>query len=176
MKYYKYLKNSFPVYIISGILLGFAVLSLVTIHRYNNNLRDTLDTVKNINIKEENIKKEINRADKLIEYFKDNFGVTGTEINPESLILHALDEMKTHLNTASITVSRFEEASGEKQLPVEIKIPVNSYRMIIDYVGYIESFRFPKYSVKNLSITKEQSGGVVLNIQGGFVIPMKANS
>jgi hypothetical protein len=148
----------------------------VTIHRYNNNLRDTLDTVKNINIKEEDIKKEISQIDKLIKYFQDNFGVTETEINPEGLILHALDEMKTHLNTASITVSRFEEASGEKQLPVEIKIPVNSYRMIVDYVGYIESFRFPKYSVKNLSVTKEQSGGVVLNIQGGFVIPLKANS
>jgi hypothetical protein len=176
MRYYKYLKNSFPVYIFSGVLLGLAVLSLVTIHRYNNNLQDTLDTLKSINVKEENIKTEINRTDKVIKYFQDNFGVIGTEINPERLILHALDEMKTHLNAASITVSGFEEAPGEKQLPVEIRIPVNSYRMIIDYVGYIESFRFPKYSVKNLSITKEQSGGVVLNIQGGFVIPLKTDS
>ncbi|MBI5100030.1 MAG: hypothetical protein HZB30_12440 [Nitrospirae bacterium] len=176
MKYFKYLKNSSSFYIISGLAFGLAVLSLVAIHRYNNSLRDTLNTVESINLKEDDIKKEITQIDTLIKYFQDNFGVREKEINSERLILQALDDMKTHLNNASINISRFEEAPGVRQLSVEIKIPVNGYRTIIDYVNYIESFSLPKFRIKNLMIIKEETGGVVLDIQGGFVIPLKANS
>jgi len=175
MEYFKYLKNSFPLYIVSGLALGLAVLSLVAIHRYNNRLQDTLNTVESINLKEDNIKKEINRIDTLIKYFQDNFGIGEKRINSERLILQALDDMKTHLNNASINVSRFEEAPGERRLYVEIKIPVNNYRTVIDYVDYIESFSLPKFKIKNLMIINEETGGVVLNIQGGFVIPLQAN-
>jgi len=175
MEYFKYLKNSFPLYIVSGLAFGLAVLSLVAIHRYNNRLQDTLNTVESINLKEDDIKKEINRIDTLIKYFQDNFGIGEKKINSERLILQALDDMETYLNNASINVSRFEEAPGERQLYVEIKVPVNSYRTIIDYVGYIESFSLPKFRIKNLMIINDETGGVVLNIQGAFVMPLQAN-
>lgn len=175
MKYFKYLKNSFPLYIVSGAALGLAVLSLVTVHRYNNRLQDTLNTVENINLKGDDIKKETNQIDTLIKYFQDNFGIGEKEINSERLILQALDDMKIYLKNASINISRFEEAPGERQLHVEIRVPVNSYRTIIDHVNYIESLNLPDFRIKNLMIVNEQTGGVVLNIQGGFIIPVKTN-
>lgn len=176
MKYFKYLKNSFPLYIISGLVLGLAVLSWVMIHRHNSRLQDTLNTVEGISLKEDDIKKEIIRIDTLIKYFQDNFGISGKEINSERLILQALDDMKKYLVNASINISRFEEAPGERKLYVEIRVPVSSYRTIIDYVNYIESFSLPEFRIINLMIVKEDAGGVVLGIQGGFVIPMKAES
>jgi len=176
MNYFRYLKKSFLVYIISGVLLGLALFSLVTVHRYKNFLKESFETIKNINQKDEDLKKEINQIDSLISDFRNSFGIQEEGINPEKLILHALDEIKMHLNYALVTVSRFENAAGEKRLPVEMRIPVNSYRSVIDTVGYIESFRLPDFRIKNLSIGREQAGGVVLSIQGSLVVPVGGNS
>jgi hypothetical protein len=176
MNYFKYLKNGFPVYIISGVLLGLAIFSLVTIHRYNNFLRDSLETIHTIYLKEAAVKKEINQIDSLAWYFQDSFGIKEEGFNSEKLILHALDEMKTHLNNASVTVSRFENAAGEKRFPVDIRIPVASYEAVIDYAGYIESFRLPDFKIKDISLNKEQTGEVVLSIKGSFVVPLTGGS
>jgi hypothetical protein len=171
MNDFRYLKNSFLVYIVSGILLGLAVFSLVALHRYNNFLKDSFDTVKDINLKEEDVRKEIDRIDALASDFRNSFGIQEEGINPEKLILHSLDEMKMHLNYALVTVSRFESTAGERRLPVEMRIPVSNYRSVIDSVGYIESFRLPDFRIKTLSLSREQVGGVVLSIQGSFVVP-----
>ncbi len=171
MNDFRYLKNSFFVYIVSGILLGLAVLSLVTLHRYNNFLGDSFETVKDINLKEEDVRKEIEQVDALASDFRKSFGIQEEGVNPEKLILHALDEMKMHLNYALVTVSRFESTAGERRLPVEMRIPVNSYRSVIDSVGYIESFRLPDFRIKVLSLNREQGSGVVLSIQGSFTVP-----
>lgn len=176
MNDFRYLKNSFLVYIASGILLGLAVLSLVTLHRYNNFLGDSFETVKDINLKEEDVRKEIEQVDALVSDFRKGFGIQEEGVSPEKLILHALDEMKMHLNYALVTVSRFESTAGERRLPVEMRMPVNSYRSVIDSVGYIESFRLPDFRIKTLSLSREQVGGVVLSIQGSFVVPVGRSS
>jgi len=171
MNYYKYLKDIFPLYIISGILLGLAVLSLFAVHRYKDTLRDTRNNLEHMNLKVNEMRNETDRIDSLIMTFQNNFGIREEKFHPERHILHALDDMKGHLNNASIIVSGIEDISGEKQLPVEIRIPVNSYRSVIDYTRYLASFRLPKFRIKNLSIMEEQRGGVILDIQGGLVMP-----
>ncbi|RJQ56985.1 MAG: hypothetical protein C4526_00370 [Nitrospiraceae bacterium] len=171
MNYFKYLKSSLPAYIISGVLSGLAAFSLVTVHRYNNFLENSYGTIENINLKGEDVGKEIARIDALTGYFQDTFGVREDGFNAEKLILRALDEMKAGLNNSSITVSRFEDAGGEKQLPVEIRVPVTNYRTVINYTGYVESFRLPDFRIKDFSLIKEAGGGVILIIQGSFTAP-----
>ena len=46
----------------------------------------------------------------------------------------------------------------------------------IDSVGYIESFRLPDFRIKVLSLHREQGGGVVLSIQGSFIVPAGGSS
>lgn len=176
MNYFRYLKKSFPSYIISGVLFGLALLSLVIFHRYNNYLDSTLETMNNINIRRDDIRKEIGEIDSLIMFFNEKFGINSSNINSEQIILRGLDELKTKFDAASISVTKFEEAGSEKKLPVDIKVPVKSYKMVLDYIGYVEAFRLPAYRIKNIIITKEQAGGVVLNIQGEFITPSTANS
>ncbi|RJQ17512.1 MAG: hypothetical protein C4560_08805 [Nitrospiraceae bacterium] len=172
MKYFHYLKTGFPLYIAGGAILGIAISVLVIIHRYDRHLSVTLDTMKNIGTRKEEIKKQIHDMDSLTGYLRDKFGITSIDINPESLVLKALDEMKNNFKEATITAAAFEEADGVKKLPVEIKSPVQNYKAITDIVGYVESFRLPRYSVRSISVSKEQAGGVILNIQGEFVAPL----
>lgn len=172
MNYFKYLKGSFPLYLISGTLLAIAVFSLAIVHRYNGYLRNSLDTLNTINRKERDIRDQITQADLMITDLRKDFGIREDKVDTEMLIFRALDDLKLHLVQASIVVSRFEEAEGKRQLPVEIKLPVSNYGMVIDSVGYIESFRLPDFKIKNLALLKEQSGPVVLNVQGAFVVPM----
>lgn len=172
MKYFQYLKKGFIIYITSGLVLGALLFSLAALYGYNGYLDHKLETARNITHKKTDIKRQIAGTDSLSKYFRDNFSMDETGINSERLILQALDEMKTNLEKASISMSGMEETENEKRLPVEIKAPVKSYKMIVDYVGYVESFRLPDYRIKNVAVSKEQSGEVILNIQGELVAPV----
>ncbi len=173
MNYFRYLKKGLYFYVAGGMLFGLALLALVVLYRYNNSLNKVLDTANAVSGKQGELSKEIGEIDALVKYLMDNFSLDSPNANSEKIILRAFDDMKTRLDSASLTAARFEDANGEKKLPVEIKILVKNYKMIIDDVGYMESFRFPDYRIRNLSITKEQTGGVALTIQGEFVIPLK---
>ncbi|MBI5740130.1 MAG: hypothetical protein HZA16_05350 [Nitrospirae bacterium] len=171
INYFKYLKRSFPAYLICGTLLGLAVFSAAMIHRYDNYLTASLEAMNNINRKKEDIKMEIDRIDELIEYFQTGFDVREGRIDPEMLILHALDKMKARLDNAEITVSRFEDVEGETRLPVEIRLPADNYGTAIDCAGFIESFRLPDFRIKHFLLSKGDDGRAVVSIQGSFVAP-----
>jgi hypothetical protein len=172
MKYFDYLRNIFPLYLISGIVLGLILFSLIIIHRYNNYLTDILDVIKNTTLTKEHIRNQINKIDAVIKYIKDDLGLDViTDAYSERLIFQALDDIKTNLKDASITVTSFEEIEGGKRLPVEISASMKNYRMVIDYVNYIESFRIPKYKINYISISKEQTGTIALNIKGALIMP-----
>jgi len=171
---FNYLKKTFFIYLISSIVLGLAVSSLIIIHKYNRNLTDTINLMNNISANKEQVKSQIDKMGALVKYLKDNIVTNISDISSEGSFFQALDAMKTNLKGAAITMSKFEESGGEKRLPVEITIPVKNYRMIVDYAGFIESLNIPRYRVNSLSISKsnESKGGVVMRIQGHLLTPL----
>ena len=48
---------------------------------------------------------------------------------------------------------------------------MKNYKKIIEYVGYVESFRIPDYRIENISISRDPLGKVTLSIKGVFVVP-----
>lgn len=174
MRNFNYLKNTFLIYLITSIVLGLAVSSLVIIHKYNRNLTDTINLMNNISTNKEQVKSQIDKMEGVIKYLKDNIKTDISGVSAESSFFQALDNMKTNLKGATITMARFEESEGEKRLPVDITIPVKNYKMIVDYVGFIESLNIPRYRVNGLSISKsnESEGGIVLRIQGHLLTPL----
>jgi len=170
MTYYNYLKKRFPFYIISGVILCVALFSLITIHRYNAHLMQTLSDMNNIRTGKGNVRKQINEINTSKTYLERKFNIDVANVDPDTYVFNTLDEIKSNLQNAVITVSGFETAGGKKKLPVSIVAHVNSYKMILQHLKYLESFRIPDFSIREFRIAQE-SGKIVLSIQGFIIMP-----
>ncbi|RJR15788.1 MAG: hypothetical protein C4581_11550 [Nitrospiraceae bacterium] len=171
MNYFNYIKKAIPAYLASGVILALSLASMIIMHRYNNELNAALDAIKDISIKKYMVKKEIERTEAMIAHIRDDLDADMTRPNPERLMFRALDDIKSNLPGALITVSRFEEKEDTNNLPVEIEAGIKNYKMILDYVAYIESFRVPDIQITNLTVSEGQSGGIVLKITGVLAMP-----
>lgn len=174
MNYFNYIRKGLPLYLASGVILALSLASLIIMHRYNSELHDALDVIKNISMKKEMVKKEISRTESLIKYIRDDLDADMTQPNPERLLFRALDDIKSNLPGALITVSRFETRENINELPVEIEAGMKNYKMILDYVAYIEAFSVPDFQIRNLKVSKGQSEGIVLKIAGVLALPAAA--
>ncbi len=173
MQTFHYLKNTFLVYIIRSIILGFAIFSLITVHKYNNYLTDTLGTVKKIVNNKSKVRRQIDTMEGMIKYLRDDLKIFGTDMDSEIIFFHTVDNIKKHMEGALITITDFKEVGDEKILPVQIFVPIKNYNMLLDYAGYIESFNIaPQYKVNRFSLSRQSKGEYVLDIQGVLRAPV----
>ncbi len=171
MNYFRYLKKSFAPYLLSGLVLGIAVFSLITGQRYSSHLSGVLADMNNITENKDRIKKQIVEIDDLVDFFREKYDVDFSDANYDAIIFRTLDRMKSDLDKATIRVGHFDPKAGAKELVVEIEATVSSYRMIVDYVEYVEALRIPDYRIEDISISREEEGRIVLYIRGFLVMP-----
>lgn len=176
MNYFEYLKRRFPFYIISGIFLCVMVFLLIAGKRHNSYLIDTLDSMQKINAGKAYVKRYSKEINSLEGFFRDNFDMDLAGRNPEKYLFQAADDLQANLQGATVTVKRYEKKKGKKELPVEIRAVMKNYRMIIEYVGYIESFRMPDYKINNISVLTDPAGKIILDIKGVFIMPPSVGS
>jgi hypothetical protein len=127
--------------------------------------------MRNITYNKEKIKKQIQDIDTTVEYFKNEFNLDVANINSETRIFHALDDMKANLQNATITVTSFEDSESSKPIPIKIKASMKNYSMLVRYFQYVESFRIPRYKIIRFSVKKGASGAMMLDLKGEFMMP-----
>ncbi len=171
MIYYDYLKKAFPLYILLGIIFALAVFSLRTLHRYDNYLFDTESQVHSISINKSRIMTQTNEIIDLTKYLKKEFDLDIEAANSDVLTFETLDQMKEDLRDATITVEAFKQTGVERSLPTEIYTSVGNYRIILQYLDYVESLRLPKFNIRQLTVSKEATGKVMLKITGALAMP-----
>lgn len=167
-----FLKNVFLVYLISGTLMGILVFFLIIIHRYNEHLINAFDVVKKISENKRIAKDQTSKMEAVLRYFGEELKIDTTNSGAEKLFFKTLDDIKTNLKGAIITVAKLEELEREKKLPLDISVPVKDYKMIVEYMNYLQSLRrIPSYRVGSFSISKGQEGVVILKIHGDLRAP-----
>lgn len=172
MQYLNYLKHIFWLYLISGIALAISIFLLIIMHSYNANLDDSITAVENISTNKSIVKKQIDKMAAWTkygtEYLKQN--ITGTY--SENLFYTSLDNIKTNLQGASVSLSAFTETADEKSLPVEITAPVTGYKAVVDYTAFLESLTIPDFKIDYFRLSRLSPGNVVLNIRGVLKLPL----
>ncbi|MBI4710670.1 MAG: hypothetical protein HY806_01060 [Nitrospirae bacterium] len=172
MQYFNYLKRIFLFYLISGLALALSIFLLVAMHNYNAYLDNSIAAVENISINRSIVKKRIDKMDAWtkygVEYLKQN--ITGTY--SENLFYGSLDNIKTNLQGATVSLSAFTETADEKTLPVDITAPVAGYKAVVDYIAFLESLTIPDFKINYFRLSKLSPGNVVLNIRGDLKLPL----
>jgi len=171
MRYFNYLQSTFRFYLISGIILALAAFLSILVYRYNNYLVGILHIEERLSINKEKVKDQTHKIDGAIKYLKD-LNLDLADAHSETRLFQSLDNIKTRLKDASITVTAFEETESQRRLPVEIKASVETYKKLIDYMAYIESFKIPKYEINQVSISKGEKRDIILDIKGVIVAPI----
>jgi hypothetical protein len=172
MNYFDYLKKRATLYVLCGAIAGIALCSAVLLSRYNSHLEGLLESMNSLSANKARVKKEIETIDSLTTHFQDTYGVAIETINVDSLLFQALDDMKSSLSEATISVSSVKRDGEFRKLPVTIQATMKSFAMILDYIAYIETRRMPGYRITSVTISREQREMISLTITGVFVIPL----
>ena len=175
MTYYNYLQRKFRFYIISSVILCVALFSLISLHRYNAHLMHMIADIDSIHTGKSNIRKQIDEIITAKSYLERKFNIDVANVDPDTYVFNTLDEIKSNFPNAVTTVSGFETAGGKRQLPVSIVVSVNSYKMILQHLKYIESHRIPDFRIRGIRVAQE-SGKVVLSIDGFIVMPASGSA
>ncbi|MBI4690727.1 MAG: hypothetical protein HY754_10760 [Nitrospirae bacterium] len=85
---------------------------------------------------------------------------------PETQLLTGLDELKSKMKKAEITVTAFQYKGDEVNLPVVIKATLENYTDFVNAVGYLQSQRFPVFDISNILLSQSQDKTVSYEIRG----------
>jgi hypothetical protein len=163
------LKRLFLYYLLSGILFIGVLSSGILLDRYLHSLHETSSKLKNLKISLIKMRDATSDLRKCLSTVKTIIPYDLSKDSPEKLILFSLDALKMLMKDAEIAISEIEYKETEVNLPVTISGVAGDYSAIVNNVGYLESMKFPFFTITNLSIKKSDEPGkrfVVYEIKG----------
>lgn len=153
---YRELKKIIIYHLVTGIIFSIILLSVLMLNKYENSMVDTVsrfELIKTNTLKMKHSAEDIESGIRHIESLLPDDLYTRSL---QELIFLALDDIKTAFKRSEVTVTNFDEKMGTVSLPISIKIPTDSYAMLINNIGYLQSLKFPYYTIRSIVITKSQ--------------------
>ncbi len=169
---YERLKKILSYYLLTGIVLGVVVIAIALIGKYEENLAHSIDRFEKIRMNSIRMAKATEEKERIIRDIKGLLPATYHSTSNEELLLSAIDSIKGNIRGSDITVANIENKGGELTLPVSISISFDSYGMLVDRVGYLQSLTYPHLRVEKIHIERsEEVGGLICRITGAFTMP-----
>jgi len=161
---YSELKRTVTLHLIAGITLGIIIVSVTLLTKYENSLLDTIRKLELIRINALRMKQTAMDIDSVIKGINNLLPPYYYSKSHKEGILLALDAIKMTIKGADITVTNFADKAGEITLPVNIRIPVDDYAVLVNNVGYLQSLNFPYLAINNIVIAKAggPSGAIII--------------
>lgn len=160
------LRRLFFCYALSGLLFLAAVSGVIISIRYENFLADIL---KNLEKSRQNLFMMQGAIADMDAVIADVNRIIPPDVfskTPETQLLISLDELKSRMKGAEITVASFQYKGDEINLPVVIKSPLKDYTDFVNAIGYLQLQRFPVFSINNILISRSQNKAVSYEITG----------
>lgn len=171
---YNYLKRNINYYLISGLALCIVIFGIFLLVKYEKSLSDAVAGQENIRNNMVKMEQAIRDMDSLVKKMNILLPKDYNHRSHQELLLFALDDIKTIFKGSEITVTRFEEQEGELFLPVTIKFYLDDYSMLLRRIGYLQSLKFPHFTIKNVNIgeaTDKQTKVIICIIEGLLKMP-----
>lgn len=169
MMIYRELKKIIIYHLITGIIFSIILLSVLMLNKYGNSLADTVSRFELIKTNTLKMKHSTADIESRIKHIESLLPADFYTRSPRELIFLTLDDIKTALKRSEVTVTNFDERMDMVSLPVSIKIPTDSYAMLINNIGYLQSLKFPYYTITSIAITKSQDTPEVVCTIDGFL-------
>lgn len=168
------LRKTLLIYCLSVIVLLFTLSGAILIKKYNDSLYATLDRLQEFNIQHIKVKAAIDDIDKSTAIIKALLPQAGSEQSAEEHMLLALDDIKMKAGSAEVAVSNIDDKGADLQLPVTIRSPLKDYTSLVNFVGYLQSLKFPFFGITGIKIQKSEdpaSGITTFEVKGALKYP-----
>lgn len=180
---YEQLKKNIIYQLLAGIVFSSLLFTAIVLNKYEDSIPDEISRNRVMKTKIVRIKQARAHMESEIKYMQSQIKyVEGllltdfiTDSAPEDFIFMGLDDIKTKLPPWSeLKTGDIEEKEREINISVEIVMPVYDYTALLNYIGYLESLKFPYYTIERINIKKlpEEPGDVICNIKGILRMPI----
>lgn len=171
---YTALKKTVAYHLTAGMILSIVIASVIMIGKYEKSLSETISRIAAIKANAARLDEYIRQMDSAIKRIDNILPPDYNSKTHRDLMLLALDGIKSTFKGSEITVSNFEEKSGEMSLPVAIKFPVENYAEMVNRIGYLQSLRLPDFTIRKAVIEKTSDrtySGIICSIEGLLHMP-----
>ncbi|MBF0505611.1 MAG: hypothetical protein HQL09_02145 [Nitrospirae bacterium] len=170
--------NSFIRYLASGLVFTIIMSSVVLCNRYGDSIAATVDVLQKAKLNLMNVRDVGRAVDSALSGVKAALPSNILSGTPEESLFAGLDDLKSRMKDADVTVDNTEQKSDEIRLPVQIRSDMKNYTDFVNTVGYLQSLRFPFFSITNISLTqmqeKKEWASVRYEIKGALRMPKGA--
>ncbi len=169
--------NSFIRYLAAGLAFTIILLSVLLCNKYGDSIAATVDVLQKARLNLMNVRDVGRAVDSALSGIKAALPSNMPSGTPEELLFAGLDDLKSRMRDAEITVENAEQRGDEISLPVQIKSGIRNYTDFVNTVGYLQSLRFPFFSITNISVAQVQEKewtSVHYEIKGALRMPKGA--
>ncbi len=167
-------KKLFLYYIVSGLIFALSLSAIIISKKYSNSLSNALYELQRCKINLFKMRDAINDMEIIASTMGELIPNDSSAKKPEIQISMKLDELKSRITEAEITVANMEYKEDEISLPVNIKAPMKDYTAFVNNISYLQSLKFPVFSLNSISIAQLQSKEALsplYEINGAFRLP-----
>ncbi|MBP1746235.1 MAG: hypothetical protein H6Q54_850 [Deltaproteobacteria bacterium] len=139
---------------LSGILLLATLSGAIVMKKYVESLYATLDRLQEFNIQYIKVRAAIDDIEKSSIRLESMLPGDSSGRSKEEHMLMALDDLKSRAGSSEIVVSNIEDKGIDLQLAVTIRAPMKDYTSLVNFVGYLQSLKFPFFGIAGMKIQR----------------------
>jgi hypothetical protein len=168
------LRKLYFIYGLSVIILLVTLSGAILIKKYTDSLYATLDRLQEFNVQYIKVLGANHDIDRSLNSLKAMMPQGPSSQSGEEHILMALDDLKLKAGSAEIVVTNIEDKGTELQLSVVIRGPLKDYTSMVNFIGYLQSLKFPFYAISGMKIQRSEeptSNSLLFEIKGMLKYP-----
>jgi hypothetical protein len=148
------LRKLLLVYGLTGVIMLITLSGAILMKKYVDSLYATLDRLQEFNIKYIKVRSATDDIEKSLIRLRSLMSVDSAEQSKEERMLMALDDLKTKAGSSEITVANIEDKGADLQLPLTVRSPLKDYTSFVNFVGYLQSLKFPFFGITGIKIQR----------------------
>jgi hypothetical protein len=168
------LRKLYFIYGLSVIILLVTLSGAILIKKYTDSLYATLDRLQEFNVQYIKVLGANHDIDRSLTSLKAMMPQGPSSQSAEEHMLMALDDLKLRAGSAEIVVTNIEDKGAELQLSVVIRGPLKDYTSMVNFIGYLQSLKFPFYAISGAKIQRSEeptSSSILFEIKGMLKYP-----
>jgi len=169
------LARPLKIHLVAGVFCSLVFLTFLLLEKYNAHLESETEKLSIVQTNFDQMIKTVDQIDLTLDKVRAVLPADYEERSNRELMFMALDEMRSVLKGADIMVSDFVENPELKEIriPINIFVPLKTYRAMLENTGYLQSLKFPFLTINGIRIEKTESHGTAYNINSILRIPMR---
>ena len=168
------LRKLYFIYGLSVIILLVTLSGAILIKKYTDSLYATLDRLQEFNVQYIKVLGANHDIDRSLTSLKAMMPQGPSSQSGEEHMFMALDDLKLKAGSAEIVVTNIEDKGAELQLSVVIRGPLKDYTSMVNFIGYLQSLKFPFFAISGAKIQRSEeptSSSLLFEIKGMLKYP-----